>query len=102
MDLSELYLFPRSDPHWLKFLPQPYCNFIEAKTIGDLVRLSPSFWRIAARRCIGGTLVVYGDGKHSFGIRLENETWTPDFREAVDGWAPSRNVFQVALLVSQI
>jgi len=102
MDLSELCLFRGPDPHWLKHLPKPYCSFIEAKTLGDLFRLSPNYWRIAARRCLCGTLVVYGDGKHSFGIRLENETWTPDFREAVDGWAPPRNIFQVALLVCQI
>jgi len=67
----------------------------EFKQRVDQIRQSP-------RRCLCGTLVVYGDGKHSFGIRLENESWIPDFREAVDGWAPPRNVFQVALLVSQI
>lgn len=102
MDLSDLHLARGPGLQWLRYLPEPYCHFTQAKTLGELVQLAPNFWRIAGRRCLCGSLVVYGNGRHSFGIRFENGCWKPDFREGVNGWAPPRHVFEAALLVNQL
>ena len=101
MNISLISLKRGPNPDWVKLLPAPFNSYEPAHTLGELEQLAPCMCYFFARHCLVDS-VVYGDGRHGFGIRLIEGRWKFLFCDAVNGVALTGNQIDAALLTKSI